>query len=177
MIISTQILQWVSAVTLRSKLMISPMFLFHSVFESCSAHGLHFLMLPWSRKAKWGSVLRIKEGLNEQHCLRRQAALSAYCMYMVGEKEYSCAFSHPWCIIEWPAPSLASKHSADGIKIPFTDLNEVCSAVSGIGKAFVGTEPRRSILKYKAITVQHRDEAGGEVCPDCRVEEDRWLWW
>lgn len=93
MIISTQILQWVSAITLRSKLMISPMFLFHSVFESCSAHGLHFLMMPRSRKAKWGSVLRIKEGLNEQHCLRREAALSAYCMHMVGERIFLCFFS------------------------------------------------------------------------------------
>lgn len=43
-------------------------------------------------------------------------------------------------IIEWPALRLP-EHFADGIKTSFTDLNEVCSAVIGIGKAFVRTKP------------------------------------
>lgn len=61
------------------------------------------------------------------------------------------------------------EHSADGIKTPFTDSNEVHSAVIGIGKAFVGTEAHRRLLKYKAITVSNA-ETRREVCPDCRVE-------
>lgn len=61
------------------------------------------------------------------------------------------------------------EHSADGIKTPFTDSNEVHSAVIGIGKAFVGTEAHRRFLKYKAITVSNAEKRR-EVCPDCRVE-------
>ena len=61
------------------------------------------------------------------------------------------------------------EHSADGIKTLFTDSNEVHSAVIGIGKAFVGTEAHRRLLKYKAITVSNA-ETRREVCPDCRVE-------
>lgn len=38
-------------------------------------------------------------------------------------------------------------------KASFTNSNEVHSAVIGIGKAFVGTEAHRRLLKYKAITM------------------------
>lgn len=69
--------------------------------------------------------------------------------------------------IEWSVLRL-EEHSADGIKTPFTDSNEVHSAVIGIGKAFVGTEAYRGLLKYKAITVSNAET--GEVCLDCRVE-------
>lgn len=61
------------------------------------------------------------------------------------------------------------EHSADGIKTPFTDSNEVHSAVIGIGKAFVGTGAHRRLLKYKAITVSNA-ETRKEVCLDCGVE-------
>lgn len=70
--------------------------------------------------------------------------------------------------IEWSVLRL-EEHSADGIKTPFTDSNEVHSAVIGIGKAFVGTEAQRRLLKYKAITVSNV-ETRREVCLDCRVE-------
>lgn len=63
----------------------------------------------------------------------------------------------------------SEERSADGIKTPFTDSNEVHSAVIGIGKAFVETVAHRSLLKYKAITVSSA-ETRRKVCPDCRVE-------
>lgn len=63
----------------------------------------------------------------------------------------------------------SQEHFADGIKTPFTDSNEVHSALIGIGKAFVGTEAHRRLLKYKAITVSNV-EMRQEVCLDCIVK-------
>lgn len=97
----------------------------------------------------------------------RRLSPKPFTVYTYTRCEYSAAFTRCHSI-EWSVPRL-EEHSADGIKTPFTDSNEVHSAVIGIGKAFVGTEAHRRLLKYKAITVLNA-ETRQEVCPDCRVE-------
>lgn len=108
-----------------------------------------------------------ESGINDRHLLKSCAPLTQTPLRRARPLCGHCKlFTHRHCIER--SVLRLEEHSADGIKTPFTDSNEVHSAVIGIGKAFVGTEAYRGLLKYKAITVSNAET--GEVCLDCRVE-------